>query len=431
MVCAAGTGCRDTPLAFGPTPAVARARGGELFEGLEQRFTNVQRSPEFALARAKLGRAALIPSRVYDDSAVWTSIDPDGARTLLAAGRYAGDHYIFAATRAAPRPERLAESRHEVRLVGEGHGAFQWTTSVDQAIGSITAEDVDRVLGSMLRAAATTPESNLRAGAYAAFPHATTALGRLLSLDTVHTTPMGDGTASVSLIIGMHPDQLRPIYPAYAAYLRKYVSPSRVRLTLIDTSGAQWFGMQLADGRITMQLRATSDGHFAPTTGAVRPMPDSLVLRSEFHDKVWVFSVGFSDLVADFAVEHAPHERAWSMRFHREPHWHFPLLADHLVKSSLRRPFAGDGASYRIGVRDTTAGITLLTRAARVDVQESTVMRWLGGLGANAMGDFSGRSEAEESAFFADALAALRADLREVPELSATPPPSDNRSAHP
>jgi len=89
------------------------------------------------------------------------------------------------------------------------------------------------------------------------------------------------------------------------------------------------------------------------------------------------------------------------------------------VKTPLRRPFADEGASYRIAVRDTTGGPTLLTRSARIVVQESTIMRWMGGLGATAMGDFSGPSDAQESAFFVEVLAALRADLRTAPGLTA------------
>ena len=45
-------------------------------------------------------------------------------------------------------------------------------------------------------------------------------------------------------------------------------------------------------------------------------------------------------------------------------------------------------------------------------VEESAIVRWLGGLGASAMGDFAGRAEAEENRFTAEALQALRADVR-------------------
>lgn len=411
--------CRDTPAAFGPSNATARERGDELLEGIQERFTNVQRSASFSDARAKLGRAALTPARVYDDSSVWTATAPDGARSLTIGGHYSGDHYIFAVVPASMRPEHLADARHEITLLSLGHNQYRWTTSVEQAMGSTTADDIDRIVASMLTDAATIPDGALAAETRAAFPHATTALARMFSLDSVLTTPRGDGTATVRLCYRIHADGLEATYPAYAAYLRKYVSPSRLRFTLSDARAGEWFELRLDQDEITMDLRATHDGHFAPLTGPVRPMPDTLTLLTDVHGKVWIFSVGMTDLLAEFTVLHTPHERGWDLRFRHEPRWHLPLFADHFVKSPLRRPFADSGAWYHMAVHDTTVGPTLFTRAARIMVQESTIMRWMGGLGATAMGDFSGPSDAQESAYFVEVLAALRADLRAVPAPTA------------
>jgi hypothetical protein len=409
--------CRDTPIAFGPSAATARERGDELLEGMQERFTNVQRSVSFSATRAKLGRAALTPARVYDDSTVWTAIEPDGAHSLTIGGHYTGDHYVFAVVPATMRPAHLADARHEIRLRALGHNQFEWTTSVEQAMGSTTADDMDRIVGSMLSDAATIPDAALATDTRAVFPHATAALGRMFSLDSVHTTSRGDGTARVRLCYRIHADGLQATYPAYAAYLRKYVSPARLRFTLSDAAAGEWFELRLDQDEITVELRATHDGHFAPLTGPVRPMPDSLTLLTDVHGKVWIFSVGMTDLLAEFTVRHTPHERDWDLRFRHDPRWHLPLFADHFVKTPLRRPFADSGASYHVAVRDTTDGPTLFTRAARIVVQESTIMRWLGGLGATAMGDFSGPSDAQESAYFVEILAALRADLRAVPAL--------------
>jgi hypothetical protein len=408
----AATGCHESPAAFGSTPEAARVHADDLFTGLEERFTNVERSPAFAAARAKLGRDALVPSRVYDDSAVWSTMSGDSGRGLVVGGRFSGDHYLFAVVPVAAGPERLADARHDIHLAKLGRGEFEWTTSVVQALGTVTAVDLDRVTGSMLSAAATVPGPALRAGSIGIFPRTAAALGRLVSLDTVRTEPLGDGSAIVRLSAVVHPEGLRSAYPAYADYLLKYVGSVRFRVALTDSGHTDWFRVQLADDRLTVTLRTTGDGHFAPLGGPVRPMPETLTLRTDIHSKAWIFSVGLTDLVGDFLITRTPHERGWHLVFRREPKWHFPLLVDHLVKSSLRRPFAGDGMSYRIAVRDTTTGPTLLVRDARVDVQESTIMRWLGGLGASAMGDFSGPSETQESAFFAEVFAALRSDVR-------------------
>ena len=155
------------------------------------------------------------------------------------------------------------------------------------------------------------------------------------------------------LDLDRHAAGLDATYPAYAAYLRKYVSPAKLRFSLSDSASGAWFELALNHDVVTMDFRATRDGHFAPLTGAVRPMPDSLQLLSDIHGKVWIFSVGMSELLADFTVIHSAHERGWDFRFHHDPHWHLPLFADHFVKTPLRRPFAGDGTRYRVTVRDS------------------------------------------------------------------------------
>jgi hypothetical protein len=44
-------------------------------------------------------------------------------------------------------------------------------------------------------------------------------------------------------------------------------------------------------------------------------------------------------------------------------------------------------------------------------VQESAIVRWLGGLGNSAMNDFAGRAEVEENRYVFEVLSALRADF--------------------
>jgi hypothetical protein len=427
---AAITACRDTPLAFGPpgNPAAAHERGDALLASWQDRFTNVERSAAFSNARAILGRAALTPGHAYDDSSVWTAMPPEGPHTIAINGHFAENHYILAVVPDAPKPTRLADARHVMRLTQLAHNEYEWSTSVEQTLGPITPDDLDRVAGSMLASAATTPGPTLAAGTRATFPHATNALGKMFSIDTVTTIPHDDGSASIHLAYGIHANTLQPTYPAYAAYLRKYVSPARVRFSLSDATAGTWFELLLNHDEITIDLRATRDGHFAPLTGPLRPMPDSLQLLSDIHGKVWIFSVGMTELLADFTVLRAPHERGWDLRFHRDPHWHLPLFADHFVKSPLRRPFAGDGTTYRVTVRDSAGAQTMLTRAAHITVQESTIMRWLGGLGATAMGDFAGPSDSQESAFFVEALAALRADLDAALHTAPGSPAGDTTS---
>ncbi|MDP1857593.1 MAG: hypothetical protein Q8K82_02920, partial [Gemmatimonadaceae bacterium] len=108
------------------------------------------------------------------------------------------------------------------------------------------------------------------------------------------------------------------------------------------------------------------------------------------------------------------HDRAWLMRFRKEPEWHLPLAADKLIKSPLRRPFEGRGTEVRLGVRDDLGNQTMSQRQVRTAVKESAIMRFFGGLGSSAFGDFAGQTEAEENRFLSELFVALRRDFAAV-----------------
>jgi hypothetical protein len=127
--------------------------------------------------------------------------------------------------------------------------------------------------------------------------------------------------------------------------------------------------------------------------------------------KYGMFRVGATNIVGDFTIERSEHRRAWAMRFRQEPEWHFPLAVDKLIKVPLRRPFRGRGAELSLGVRSDLAAQTISERHARLAVNESAIMRWLGRLGATAFGDFSGRTELEENLFLYEMFEAMRRDV--------------------
>jgi hypothetical protein len=185
-----------------------------------------------------------------------------------------------------------------------------------------------------------------------------------------------------------------------------------VRGRLHDSSGTAWFDFDFGAQRLDVRFRADREWRFVPIEGPARPMPDSLTLDWDFRTKIWIFSLGLTGLASDFVVLHTPTARGWFLGFRREPHWHLPFAVDHLVKASLRRPFADDGAHYRVIVTDTGSHTTRLVRDGRVIVQESTIMHWLGHLAARALGEFFGPAEAQESAYFAAVFRAFRTDLR-------------------
>ena len=87
---------------------------------------------------------------------------------------------------------------------------------------------------------------------------------------------------------------------------------------------------------------------------------------------------------------------------------HVPSTRRRTIVSSVTK---GDGITVRISIRDRAGPQSLLSRQAGVAVQESAIVRWLGGLGNSAMSDFAGRAEAEENRYVYEVLSALRGDF--------------------
>ena len=418
------------PQAFGPSPAAARSGAASFFNAFAARFTDVYRSAKFSSARVKLGKNALVPSKIFADTGVWTSAPAHDARQLLVTGTLTGQGYLFAERPNAALPERTGDSRHLMRLRRLSENEYEWTTGVDHAVGRMRAADVEAVFGALLASAEGRDERAIRADYRAAFPRTTASLGRLVTLDSLRTTRRADGSTGIDMVASIHPDRVRATFPALAQYLDKYVGPARYRFTLRDASGARWFDMGAANKRLVFRMRA-KDGRLAPLDGGpLRPMPDSLQLVAEMYAKVLFFTVGVSDLRGDFVVVRSPTERAWSMRFRREPDWHLPLASKHLIRSPLRRPFERGGSTLRLGVRDGGRE-TLVTRATHGAVKESAILRFFNSLSSTAMGDYAGKTEEEENRFTAQLFAALRDDVLALPLGEAAPVPASAYGAEP
>ena len=82
------------------------------------------------------------------------------------------------------------------------------------------------------------------------------------------------------------------------------------------------------------------------------------------------------------------------------------------VRAPLRRPFADDGTRLEYVVHDSIGGQTLLARNIHMVVQESAIIRWLGALGATAMGDLSTEAEQEKDRFTGEVFRAVGEDAR-------------------
>jgi hypothetical protein len=226
----------------------------------------------------------------------------------------------------------------------------------------------------------------------------------------VRVSSLADRSTSVLVRFRMDPNRIKATRPNFAKYLEKYVGPARYRLRLTDGRGATWLDASGAENVFSIAYRVKG-GELLALTGPARPMPDSLLIAVDFSAKFMIFRVGVSSLVGDFRFLASDDERGWLVRFRREPEWHFPLAVNHLIRTSLRHPFKGDGIMVRVAVKDRPGTQSLLMREADVAVQESAIVRWIGGLGNSAMSDFAGRAEIEENRYVFEVLSALRGDF--------------------
>jgi len=413
VLCLALIACRQVAPTFGPNIPGARQNAEEFFYSIGSRFTNIQRPPKMIRARAQFGHYALTPSGVYNDTSIWLATGPDSARIYGNEGYFSIDRYIVVPRLSNTSPDALTESREIVRLRKLSESEYEWFTNVDVALGRIPARNIADVLAAALAAGEGKPPAAIRADYTTNFPRTVAALGRLFSLDTLRATLDGEGATTYELAIRLTPEILKATMPHYAAYIDKYISKGRYRITLTDKSGTRWFEATAANYYVHFKVRSRN-GHFAPLEGAVRQMPEALTINIDLAMKILIFTVGWSDMIGEFNLINTAHERGWAMRFAKEPEWRLPPAVGRLLKSPLRRPFQGQGIPVRISIRDNPGSQTLLNRRGTLVVQESGILKFLNRLSGTAVGDFLGPAERQANRFNADAFRALRADVAAI-----------------
>ncbi len=402
-------GCRAAGPAFGPTPSDARANASGFFGAFGARFTNVHRMPRIDAARNKLSRHALNPSRLADDSTVWTSRS-GATRTLSVVGRPLSNRYVFEDRAAVGALTQPGQSRHAMSLTPVSDGVYRWDTRVDMAAGPVAPDELHAVWRAVMGTAEGRTEPALRADYRTAFPRTTATLGKLFTLDTIQSIAQRDGSSIVRLRATMHAARMREGYPNFAKYLDKYFGPAKYDIVLGDGTGTRWFEASLRDDVYTFRLR-TRDGRLMALDGSGRPMPRQLVVEADVQAKVSVFGVGVRRLRGDLTLLDTPRERGWLFRFRQEPKWDFPLAVNRLIQSSLRRPFAGEGTTMRISAVGDGVGQTLIARRVSATVEESTIVRWIGNLSSTAMSDFAGKVEAEENRWLSELFRSMEDDV--------------------
>jgi hypothetical protein len=407
------TACRAGWDAFGPTAQRAQANGVAFADALHRRYLVVERSPYFAAARAKIGKRALAPTAVFADSTAWTARPDAQTRQLTAEGVATPDgRYRFTHRANAPFPDRPADARHFTQLTKlQGDGEFEWRTTVDFALGSLTPSDWGAGFRALLASAEGRSDADLRADVYSTLRRTTAQLGRMFSLDTLHAQRMPDGSTALTIVTRLHPEWLRAEYPLYAKFIAKYVSPAAYRIVLRDARGTRWTDVQATDRWLTIKLRVLNGG-VVPLDGAVQPMPDTLRISIDASTNFSLFTVGVRGMQGHLVFLRSAAERGWLLRLDRAPEWQLPLFAASMLRAPLRRPFEQGGIQGKVSFRTGDGGQTYISRDFRFAVQESAVTRFLGGLGGSAFSEFDGPAEREENRFNAELFQSMRDDLR-------------------
>jgi hypothetical protein len=342
---------------------------------------------------------------------MWTE-HSESRRLLSVSGRLSNGRYALDVRGGLGVPRDLADSRHLIALTRIEDGQYAWDTDVTYAIGSVTADDIAAFLGALWAGAEEQNEQEVRDEVRATAPRSSAVLAQLFRLDSIRTAHLSDGSTLATFAVTLTPTGIEARYPHFARYIRRYGATSRLRLALTDRDGATFFEGSLREGRMLLRVR-TLDGSLVPISGPPRSMPDTLMLTGDFTIKVRRFTVGFENYRGEFIRSRSGHERAWTIISQREPQWVLPLFTETLLRTPLRRPFQGVGASFRIAVNERSDAQTLLERRLHVEVQESAILRFIGRLGAIAVADFSGDAEREQYAWLKEFFDALLEDIRE------------------
>ncbi|HEX9190164.1 MAG TPA: hypothetical protein VGB87_24010 [Vicinamibacteria bacterium] len=398
-----------------PARELGSGRGGPeapavLVESLALRFGPVAREPAFDALRPKLAGAALVPSRVFDDAAAWTTRG-EAWRAVDLFGHASMGSYRIGVRDLAPPAREPGQYRARVRLEHRGGGRYEWTIDEELAVGAVHPADLAAALDAALRAAESSTVPGARAALAAAFPRTRAQLGQLLHLETLDLRRDALGATEARLGVRLVPAGIRGFAPRYASFLDKHATPIRASAVLSDPEGAPWWTLAAAGNLWTVRFRVR-DGSLVPLEGAAdRSLPSRLRATVDYATQMGRWGVGARGLRANVELHRSPARKALAARFHEEPEWEMPFLADLFLGGPLRYPFEERGSEVRWGAGESTGGGTVLFGLYRVRVRENWVLRWLGGMTSQALGEFRRGAEQEADLYVRECLLALRDDL--------------------
>jgi hypothetical protein len=408
------SGCRAVVPGLGANLAGARATADGLFGGIATRFDRVFREPKVRDSRRLIVRNVLTPSRVFADTAAWTWSPSATAREVVWRGLAEPNRYRFVADRSPAPPGLAGETRHDFRLQKLGDDVFEWVEKTDFGMGSTTPDALAGIPVAWIAAGERPDSAALRADLHSTFPNSTREWGRVFGVASLQSSRDASGAWVQRHTFVLRTKRASETYPAFAKWLRDYVSPLRMHIRLHDATRT-WFDAIVRNDSLVVRLRSQG-GHLLPLEGGTAAFPDTLTLETDVSAKLMIFRIGFRALRAEFVTVHQPAQRGWSIRFTEEPDWQLPLLTEQMLRSPLKRPFAGAGSLFRIvAARDSAAPQSMLTRNIVLPVQESVILRFLARLANAGVSAYIGDGADRDMALWLTAaFTALRDDSRAV-----------------
>lgn len=378
-------------------------------QALADRFGPIDREPAFDALRPKLNRMSFVPSRGFGDTTAWTTTGSDW-RAVELEGYLSGGAYRVGVRAGARKPATPGAYWNRIRLQRVGDGRYEWTTAEELAVGQVRPDDFAAALDALFRGAERATGPAGRAAIAEALPRSSSAIGRLLRLETLTLQRDSSGATYVRVAVRVTPGGIRSFAPRGAAYIEKYSRPIRLYGALMDPQGDTWWTLEASDQLWTLRLRVR-DGSLIPLIGPPdRRLPAQLRAAGRVSTRMGRFGVGAEGVRADVSLTRTPAEKGLSARFLEEPDWKLPFLVEALLNSPLSYPFKDPGSQVDWAVRATDRG-TLLTGLYRARMRETWVLRWLGGMMGSAIDEYRAGAELEIDRYIRDCLLALRDDV--------------------
>jgi hypothetical protein len=420
-------GCGESALRPGPERDRFRDHADQALVALADRFGSVELEPRLAELRPRLTTAFFVPSRAFRDETVWTGSGP-GVRHLDLAGSRQGDRYRLALAPRPGAPRRPGDYRGRLALERLGDHEYEWRWHDELALGAGSPDAFALALQAIL-ASAELGDPDPRGRLLASMPRTAASLGRLVTLDSLVTAPLGDGSTELSLEVTIHPEGVSDEFPAYARYLDQYAEPVEMRLLARESESGSWWELRLRQLRFSLRARVHR-GALAPLAGEPAGMPERLGLDVDLSTRSGLFRVGFERLEAELRLLRTEDEKAFRAIWRRDPEWRIPLLFEPFLKGALNRSFEGEGAWIEVSLsRQPEASATTLSSQFHLVVREAWIIRRLGGLVTGAVSAFREKVEAEADRFHGQVLRAVRDDVHEL--LDPEPEPGIEWGARP